>query len=230
MKENRLVRIALFLLLVAFSLIYALYFMVQEEGVKGNFQTIFTHWWLVDTGSIPPATLSWHIQTTGQVDILSWDDEPIQTGNGLATVDNETPDSFINAVLATTSGSRVLSGTKIYYGTLDILRTLSVRYEYILKDSQYDIFYVYIGKKWWEYKIPEIASVVWGETIEIYAKNDIINNLYFGDRVSIVTLPNQLSTQTNVFVRMGDDLWLIQDLTGKYRLNKKHIRYIFTGK
>lgn len=203
--------------------------MVQWDRVKKDLQSIFFHRWVVDSGNIakvPPLS--------GQ--ITSWDITYLGSGidnqSGLVapSIVTETPDSFITDVLsATNTGQRMLSWTALYYGTLDILKTLWIRYEYILKDKSYNIYYVYIGKKGTDYGIPNIIKAVWWETIEIYAKNAIINNLYFGDRVTFATLPNQLSTQTNVFVRMGEDLWLIQDLTGEYKQNKRHIRYVFTN-
>jgi hypothetical protein len=61
-----------------------------------------------------------------------------------ALVDSE--DSFLNDVLSANSSGKMLSGATLYYGSLDVLKTLGIRYEYILKDSLYDIFYVYVGK------------------------------------------------------------------------------------
>lgn len=229
MKETRLVRIALFLILVAFSLIYALFFMVQWEHLRKDFQSIFVYRWFIESGNIQKTPLS-----TGL--LLSWnvvDQNTSDATTSLSTessIVSETPDSFITDVLsATNSGQRILSWTALYYGSLDILKTLWIRYEHILKDKNYNIYYVYIGKKWSTYNIPEIVKAIWWTTIEIYAKNAIIDNLYFGDRVTFATLPSQLSIQTNVFVRIDDELWLIQDLTGEYKQNKKHIRYIFTN-
>lgn len=230
MKDTRLVRIALFLILVAFSLIYALFFMVQWDAVKKDFQSIFLHWWVVNSSDVQSAS-----QFSGEVvaSIGSGGEWEIanQSNSNDSSLVTETPDSFMAEVLSTeTTGEKILSWTTLYYGSLDILKTLWIRYEYILKDKNYNIYYVYVGQKWADYSLPEIIKAVWGESIEIYAKNAIINNLYFGDRVTFATLPNQLSTQTNLFVRIGEDLWFIQDLTGEYKQNKKHIRYIFTNK
>ncbi len=229
MKETRLVRIALFLILVAFSLIYALFFMVQSDRVKKDFHSIFLHRWVVDSGNVAElSALTGQIASWNITNLASGSDN--QSGLGDPSIVSETPDSFITDVLsATNTDQTILSWTALYYGSLDILKTLWIRYEYILKDKNYNIYYVYVGKKWTEYKIPEMVKDVWWTTIEIYAKNAIIDNLYFGDRVTFATLPSQLSIQTNVFVRIGDDLWLIQDLTGEYKQNKKHIRYIFTN-
>lgn len=43
MKETRLVRIALFLLLAAVALVYALYFMVRGEHIKKDMQTMLQY-------------------------------------------------------------------------------------------------------------------------------------------------------------------------------------------
>ncbi|MEI7477201.1 MAG: hypothetical protein WCJ81_01305 [bacterium] len=52
---------------------------------------------------------------------------------------------------------KVLSGTDLYYGSLDSLKILGIRYQYILKDSTYDIFYAYIGKNV-AYTIPDLVG------------------------------------------------------------------------
>lgn len=41
---------------------------------------------------------------------------------------------------------RTLSGTTLFQGSIDVLKTLGINYEYVLKDGTYNIFYVYIGR------------------------------------------------------------------------------------
>lgn len=112
---------------------------------------------------------------------------------------------------------------------MDILRTLGIGYEYILKDDLYNIYYVYVGRDK-EYNLPRIAKEFGGKAIEVYSEKDIINNLYFGDRVTFVELPQYANVKVNVFIQIGNDLWMIQDDASQYRAHKKHIRKLFTGK
>ena len=222
MQDHRLVRIALFLFFVAISLVYAVFVQVRGEDVRDDVTKIVTSVGIF-SGSISASTSTW--------DALSWDTYTLsvpenQTDETL-TLDNE-DDSFLNEVLWWWVYN-IMSWTKLYYGSLDIFKTLGIRYEYILKDNLYDIFYVYIGK-WKTYNLSDLTRSLWWKTVEIYAKNDIINNLYFGDRVTFIELPQTPTSITSLFVRMGDDLWFIQDVTGEYKKHKRHIRQIFTQK
>ncbi len=216
MKDHRLVHAAIFLIIVAVSLVYALFFDTKAEAVRHDIMTIVNNRWGDSTGAMNDAVASWAI-ATGTQD-MSWS----TTTTMIVTGD----DSFLQEVLGTSTGS-ILSGTTIYYGALDILKTLGIRYEYILKDKQYDIFYAYIWKDV-SYSISELARAIGWKTVEIYARNDIINNLYFGDRITFVELPQSLPTVTNLFVRIWADLRMIQDITWQYKQHKKHIRDVFT--
>lgn len=219
MREHRLVHAAIFLLVVAVSLIYALFFEAKGESVRQDVVTILRNWW------VDAVSLSWTIVQTGTV-VATWTTSGETTGiDTVMTVTGE--DSFLQEVLGTSSGT-ILSGTTLYYGSLDILKTLGIRYEYILKDAKYDIFYAYIGKNV-SYNIGDLVRGIWWKTVEIYAKNDIINNLYFGDRVIFVEWPQQTSAITNVFVRMWSDTRMIQDVTWQYKQHKRHIRSVFTA-
>jgi hypothetical protein len=153
--------------------------------------------------------------------------KPLSKSDPDALID--TSDEFIRDVIwSSSSGSTTLTGAELYYGSLDVFKTLGLRYEYILKDSIYDIFYVYLGKNK-TYDLKELIEWLGGKTVEIYARNDIVNNLYFWDRVTFMTLPGAPATITNVFVRMGSDRWMIQDTSGEYKKHKRHIRKVFTG-
>lgn len=223
MKDHRVVRIALFLFFVAISLVYAVFVQVRGDDIHQNLLTIVqkyglvstTTWTVVDSGSL----LSWD-------QLASWEDTTGGFIDNSQTLD--TSSSFLDDVLGT-GKSQILSWTDLYYGSLDIIKTLGLRYEYILKDNTYDIFYAYIGSGK-TYNVTDLVKWIGWKTVDIYAKNDIINNLYFWDRVTFVELPQSSPTNTSFFVRMGDQLWFVQDISGDYKKHKRHIRTVFTWK
>lgn len=222
MKDHRLVRIALFLFIVAISLVYAVFVQVRGDEIRTNIVQLVQRYWLIPqstTWAVDVISTSWDILTWV---VNTWDNE---LDNDM-TIDDDT--SFLDEVLWT-GVTQILSGTELYYWGIDTLKTLWVRYEYILKDETYDILYAYM---WADktYNITSLVKSVWWKTIEIYARNDIINNLYFGDRVTFVEMPQQPATVTSLFVRLWNELWFIQDLSGQYKKHKKHIRSVFTWK
>lgn len=214
MKDNRLVRIALFLFFVATSLVYAVFVQIRSDDVRKDLMTIIQKYWLVEA---PVNT--WNVLTG---DINTWEIIQDISGEDL-TIDDQW--SFFDEILGTWK-TQILSGTELYYWSLDIFKSLGIRYEHILKDTTYDIFYAYIGS-WKTYNITDLVKWIWWKTVEIYAKNDIINNLYFWDRVTFVELPGVAPTITSLFVRIWSDLWFIQDISWQYKTHKRHIRSIF---
>ncbi len=214
MQDSRLIRIALFLFFVAVSLVYAVFVEVRGDAIRENLTVIMQKYGVTTQSTTWDVIQTWDVSNTWQ-DMIegTWE-----------VVDEN--DSFLDDILGTWE-QRILTWTELYYGTIDVFRSLWIRYEYVLKDSTYDIFYVYVGTGK-TYDIPDLVRWIWWKTIEIYARNDIINNLYFWDRVTFVELPWVSPTITSLFVRMGADLWFIQDVTWEYKTHKRHIRKVFT--
>ena len=226
MKDHRLVQSALFLVFVAATLIYAVFVEIKHEVVRDDLIKIAQHYGLT---SVPVPIVSTGITTALSGDQFTQEvggEQPTTKSDTGVLVDSE--DSFLQDVLLANGSGKMLSWASLYYGSLDVLKTLGIRYEYILKDSIYDIFYVYIGKNP-SYELKPLIESIWWKTVEIYAKNDIVNNLYFWDRVTFMELPQTPKTITQLFVRMGSDLWMIQDVSGEYKKHKRHIRTVFTG-
>lgn len=235
MRDHRLVHAAVFLIFVALSLVYALFVHQKEDAVRDDILVIMKGRWIIpwseqwELYAEESGNLSWtHLQASGDHQLLEGGalsgSHSDQKTDDLALTGE---DSFLTEILQTTTGN-FLSGTNLYYGSLDVLKKIGVRYEYILKDTTYDIYYAYIGKNV-SYSISSLTQAIWWKTIEIYAKNDIINNLYFWERVTFVELPDQLPTRITLFVRVGNKLWMIQDDTGEYKKHKRHIRRLFTN-
>ncbi len=232
-KDKQLVRITVFVLLVGIVLVYAVFFNIQGKDLYAQASRVL------------------QLAATEKSEDRGDDEQKERSDNELATVtglvdteDDETPrdDATGNTVvfsgLSELFGDdvgyldgeiRMLSGTTLFDGSIDVLRTLGINYEYILKDNEYNIYYVYIGRDK-TYNLREIAREFGWKTIEVYAEKDIINNLYFGDRVTFVELPQYENVKVNVFIQMGNDLRMIQDDASQYRAHKRHIRKLFTGK
>ncbi|MBP6911214.1 hypothetical protein KBC03_06585 [Patescibacteria group bacterium] len=51
----------------------------------------------------------------------------------------------------------MLSGSSLFQGSIDILKTIGIDYQYVLKDGTYNIYYVYIGRDK-VYNLREIAQ------------------------------------------------------------------------
>lgn len=235
-NDKQLVRITMFVLLVGIVLVYAVFFNTKwdaiAQGAKAALQALSSNEslqkWLGDeeantlfsgentavTGTTSPtggnATIP---ENTGTVVVFS----------GLDKLFGDETDYL-------GTGVTILSGTTLFQGNIDVLRTLGVNYQYALKDDTYtNLYYVYIGSEK-NYDFKDIAQEFGWKTIEVYSQKDIINNLYFGDRVTFIELPQYKDVKVNVFIQLGTDLWMIQDDASQYKAHKKYIRKLFTGK
>lgn len=159
-KDKQLVRITVFVLLVGIVLVYAVFFNIQGKDLYAQASRVL------------------QLAATEKSEDRGDDEQKERSDNELATVtglvdteDDETPrdDATGNTVvfsgLSELFGDdvgyldgeiRMLSGTTLFDGSIDVLRTLGINYEYILKDNEYNIYYVYIGRDK-TYNLREIA-------------------------------------------------------------------------
>lgn len=219
-RDKQLVRITVFVLLVGIVLVYAVFFNVHGDTLISDASGAIHN---LTSGEENSTSLSGSAQTgTAQVQM-----EEETTGTTMGFSGLEALFGSDQEYLGT--GIKILSGSTIFQGSIDILRTIGVDYEYVLKDGKYNIYYVYIGRDK-TYNLPSIAAEFGWKTVEIKSQKDIVNNLYFGDRVTFVELPQYKDVKVNVFIQYGRDLWMIQDDASQYRAHKKYIRQLFTGK
>lgn len=228
MNDKQLVRITMFVLLVGIVLVYAVFFNTQGESLAAQ-ATVAIHQLFSSDGETGAAhtLIATGKAMTGVAETIEQKPEE-NTGttvvfSGLNQLFGDDSTEYMS------TGVQILSGTDLFQGSMDILKTIGMNYEYILKDQKYAIYYVYIGRDK-SYNFSDIAREFGGKAIEIYAQKDIINNLYFGDRVTFMELPQYKDVKVNVFIQYGKDLWMIQDNASQYRDHKKHIRQLFTGK
>lgn len=223
-NEKQLVRITVFVLLVGIVLVYAVFFNLKGDHLKtGTIQAVQHFLSPSSDEGNTAGTLSGSVATSqsGQTT-----DET--TGSTISFSGLEELFGSQSEYMGT--GRHMLSGTSLYQGRIDVLQTLGINHEYILKDGTYpNLFYAYIGRDT-SYNLRQIAQEFGGNTIEIISQKDIINNLYFGDRVTFVQLPQYKDVKVNVFIQIGRDLRMIQDSASQYKAHKKYIRTLFTGK
>jgi hypothetical protein len=128
MKDTRLVQSALFLVFVAATFVYAVLIEARPESVRGDVVTIANHFGLSDmSGS---AALTGQLVSTGEAALQEVGEgtgvippKPSTKSDPNAVID--TSDAFIRDVIeSTSSGTVTLTGAELYYGSLDVFKTL----------------------------------------------------------------------------------------------------------
>lgn len=146
-NDKQLVRITVFILLVGIVLVYAVFFNTKQESlitqathvVQSRFSTGDDASDEMMTGV---ATLTGDFPTGGDSAAILSDEN---TGNtvvfsGLHELFGNNSSEYLG------TGMQVFPGTSLFQGNIDVLKTLGINYEYVLKDSTYSIYYVYIGR------------------------------------------------------------------------------------
>lgn len=150
-NDKQLVRITVMILLIGIVLVYAVFFNLKGEELKG--------------GAVQAVQHFFDPSSSEQVSYSSGDRimNNETSGNVLADTGNTVSFSGLEQLFGSSSeylgtGRRIFSGTALYQGSIDILNILGINHEYVLKDSAYpSLFYVYIGRDT-SYNLRQIAK------------------------------------------------------------------------
>lgn len=118
----------------------------------------------------------------------------------------------------------MLSWTKIYYGKIDIIEKLWIKYQYALTDTT-GIWYIYLGTP--SYDFASIARALKGTTYTMATEQEILENKLFGNKVVFINLPEYKDKQVVMLMYMNDGIWLIQVDYSIYHKSKLHIKSLF---
>lgn len=118
----------------------------------------------------------------------------------------------------------MLSWTKIYYGKIDIIEKLWIKYQYALTDTT-GIWYIYLGTP--SYDFASIARALKGTTYTMATEQEILENKLFGNKVVFINLPEYKDKQVVMLIYMNDGIWLIQVDYSIYHKSKSHIKSLF---
>ncbi len=119
----------------------------------------------------------------------------------------------------------MLSWTSIYYGQLDIVEKLWIKYQYALTDEQ-GIWYIYLGIP--NYDFASIARALKGSLYTLATEQTILQNKLFGNKVVFINLPEYKDKQVVMLIYLDDGIWLIQMDYQVYHKSKAHLKSLFT--
>ena len=158
-KDKQLVRITMFVLLVSIVLVYAVFFNIQGDKLYAE-ATNTLQKWMENSEEEQQNDTTTETETTGEVSAFTGSEDGVSKNNGItgsALVFSGLSELFGDDTSYLEGEVKMLSGTSLFQGSIDILKTLGINYEYVLKDGIYNIFYVYIGSNK-NYNLRQIAS------------------------------------------------------------------------
>lgn len=140
----------MFVLLVSVVLVYAVFFNIRGESLYVEATSALQ---AIRTGESPEKDNKNTAQLTG---MESSGASASDSTTGVTMVFSGLDQLFGDEKDYLGTGVVLLSGTSLFEGNIDVLSTLGINYEYVLKDGQYNIYYVYIGANK-TYNLPAIA-------------------------------------------------------------------------
>ncbi len=217
-KEQKVLRLSMTLLFLALMIVYIIWY--QVKGTTRKTEKIDDEW----SGSYI-VSISWNDTIiTGQEDTsiyLSGSTTNITTGN--ITTGTNTTGTVMTGIQAN-GDIKVLSGTSIYYGKIEIIEKLGIKYQYALTDSTWTWF-IYLGTP--SYDFASIARALKWSIYTMSTEQEIIENKLFGKKVVFINLPEYKDKQVVMLVYQSDGIRLMQIEYNVYHKSKPYLKSLF---
>lgn len=123
-----------------------------------------------------------------------------------------------------TNNIHMLSWTNMYYGKIDIIEKLGIKYQYALIDSTWTWF-IYLGTP--SYDFASIARALDGSIYTMATEQELIENKLFGTKVVFINIPEYKDKQVIMLIYTKDGIWLIQIDYTLYHKSKTYLKSLF---
>ncbi len=118
----------------------------------------------------------------------------------------------------------VLSWTNIYYGKIDIIEKLGIKYQYSLIDST-GTWFIYLGTP--SYDFANIARALKGNIYTMATEQELIENKLFGNKVVFINIPEYKDKEVIMLIYTKNGIWLIQIDYTLYHQSKNYLKSLF---
>lgn len=201
MVEKNLVRLSLFLVLIAFAFIY-LIFADKNSGLREKQQEVMVADKNGEQVIVVPN------DTNNTLDDPNYTEQDLLAK--LKWIDSQTQSKSL----------LILSGTTLTYNELESLNKLGLKPKYILKGKD-DIYFVNLWK--WEIELSfRVSKYAWNiKTITDPA--EIKKNWFNLLIMSYINIPTRKESRVVFTTKQNTDNWLVQATVGAYYKNKQYI-------
>lgn len=214
-------------LFLAIILVYILLFQVKGTTIKSA-ET--TSW-----GMIQISMKSWSQELTN-ID-QQREEFTLTTGTSIWTpttgtattqtqvsVLTETNNDDSEIPVSTGSNMILLSGTNVFYGSIESIEKLGIKYQYALVDDK-NIYYINLGNP--TYDFASIARKLGGNLYELKTEQELAQNKLFGTKVIYINLPEYKEKRVLMLLYIRDQVRLIQMDYTLYHKTKAYLKSLF---
>jgi hypothetical protein len=137
-----------------------------------------------------------------------------------------------NPLLGVTSSSwgqktwliHILSGTNVFYGKIEVIEKLGIKYSYALIDTQ-NIYYINLGNP--TYDFANITRNLGGSLYELKTEAEINQNKLFGTKITFINLPEYKDKKVVMIISWKGESWLVWVEYALYHKSKSYIKSLF---
>lgn len=214
-KENKIIQLSMISLFLAIILVYMLLFQVKGNMIKNTPA--------IEGKKIQISTNSGDQQILVPLD-QQW--EEISSATWLTNAASWTTLSTNGTDIPLTTGSNItiLSGTNVFYGTIESIEKLGIKYQYALIDDK-NIYYINLGNP--TYDFTSIARKLGGNLFELTTEQQLAQNQLFGNKIVFINLPEYKEKRVLMVLYIQGQTRLIQMDHALYHKNKSYIKSLF---
>lgn len=223
-KEQKIIKLFMATLFLAIVLVYILLFQVKWNNMKTANNT--STWWAIEISirsGDQEQTLTPVDQQRKELSMNTWNNLTwIAITTGIAILDTTTESTKPST---TWSNITILSGTNVFYGSIESIEKLGIKYQYALVDKQ-NIYFVNLGTP--VYDFASIARKLWGNLYELKTEQELAQNKLFGTKVVYINLPEYKDKRVVMLLYIEDQTRLIQMDYVLYHKTKSYLKSLFT--
>ncbi len=146
--------------------------------------------------------LSWWIQVLEELETNKTDTLPINTGSNIV----------------------ILSGTNVFYWSIEIIDKLWIKYQYALIDTK-GIYYINLGTPMYDFGT--VARWLWWNIYELKTEAEIAQNKLFWEKITFINLPEYKEKKVTMIIKNKEQTRLIWVDYAIYHKTKWHIKSLF---
>ena len=200
------------ILFLSLLMVYLLLYQIKGKNIK---QTL------------TPETNNWQGVI---ITVNSWDEttivEPETIQDMSYTGYDKTVESIKNTGTTTSlSWIHMLSWTKLFYGKIDSIEKLGIKYQYALLDGSWT-FFINLGVQ--KYDFDSITRALGGNIYKITTEQELAKNKLFGNKVLYINLPEYKDKLVLMLEYIGQEVRLIQIDYKLYHTSKWYLKTLFT--
>ena len=221
-QEKKLIKLSLIILFLSLLMVYLLLYQIKGKSIKQSLATetypwqgviVTVHSWdettVVESETIPEVSSTWY-------------DKMVESMNN--TVTWQTNISAFTQTATSLSWIHMLSWTKLFYGKIDSIEKLGIKYQYALIDGSWT-FLINLGVQ--KYDFDSITRALGGNIYKITTEQELAKNKLFGNKVLYINLPEYKDKLVLMLEYIGQEVRLIQIDYKLYHTSKWYLKSLF---